>query len=156
MLVQFCIASHLPIVNNRNVKYLQKLIQESLLLMISVTIMQINTGIIVLYLVFPGVSLYENFQLLIPNGNRVPDPCVSYQVWNGVGHTSIFGGGVRNPFGIEFSNAGKVSPNYPSDNEVLLKQNYPSNRFCSGFKQEARKCTLQSFPVIIVFLTGED
>ena len=156
--MRFCIASHLTNVNNRNVKYLQKLIQKNLLLMISVTIMQINTGVIVLYLVhmFPGVSLYENFQLLIPNGNRVSDPCVSYQVWNGVGHTSIFGSGARNPFGIEFSNAGKVSPNYPSDNEVLLKQTYPSNRFCSGFKQEARKCTLQSFPVIIVFLTGED
>ena len=81
--------------------------------MISVTIMQINTGVIVLYLVFPGVSLYENFQLLIPNGNRVPDPCVSYQVWNGVGHTSIFGGRARNPFGIDFSNAGRVGSKFP-------------------------------------------
>ena len=48
-------------------------------------------------------SCYSHYQTMIPNGNRVPDPCEEGAVWNGVGHRISAGGGPRNPFGIDFA-----------------------------------------------------
>ena len=37
----------------------------------------------------------------IPNGNNVPNPCAGQAgVWQGVGHDTEPGGGLRNPFGL--------------------------------------------------------
>lgn len=47
-------------------------------------------------------------QKLIPNGNRVPHPCVPNALWEGVGHFSEAGGGHLNPFGQDFQTAGQT------------------------------------------------
>ncbi|KAK7477005.1 hypothetical protein BaRGS_00031781, partial [Batillaria attramentaria] len=50
---------------------------------------------------------FLNFQNQIPNGNSVPHPCKPNELWEGVGHFQVVGGGHRNPFGQDFDNAGK-------------------------------------------------
>ena len=72
--------------------------------------MKIFTKLSIFYLfsTFYGTVSYKHFQSSIPNGNRVVDPCVPSQIWDGVGHTSVFGGRALNPFGTDFVNAGKV------------------------------------------------
>lgn len=42
---------------------------------------------------------FPRFQQLIPNGDKVTDPCDGSTVWNGVGHFNKVGGGERNVFG---------------------------------------------------------
>ncbi|OWF52617.1 tyramine beta-hydroxylase-like [Mizuhopecten yessoensis] len=49
---------------------------------------------------------YRHFQDEIPNGGNVPHPCMANYIWKGVGHLNPLGGGDRNPFGLEFKNAG--------------------------------------------------
>ena len=51
---------------------------------------------------------FRDYQEHIPNGDRVPDPCHPDKLWQGVGHKQLSGGGVRNPFGKDFKEAGKV------------------------------------------------
>jgi hypothetical protein len=45
---------------------------------------------------------YSTFQMIIPNGPNVPNPCQPGTVWSGVGHRAPGGGGDRNPFGRAF------------------------------------------------------
>ncbi|OWF47546.1 Temptin [Mizuhopecten yessoensis] len=52
-------------------------------------------------------SGYSSFQALIPNGDRVSDPCDSSS-WQGVGHWAKGGGGARNPFGEAFQQSDRV------------------------------------------------
>ncbi|KAK7462113.1 hypothetical protein BaRGS_00038485, partial [Batillaria attramentaria] len=58
-------------------------------------------------LVSPALG-YLNYQQRIPNGNRVPHPCKPNELWEGVGHFQVTGGGTRNPFGQDFEEAGKT------------------------------------------------
>ena len=49
------------------------------------------------------VFSYHTFQAHIPNGDKVPNPCPGAgpgDIWRGVGHYHIGGGGRRNPFGL--------------------------------------------------------
>ncbi|XP_055957928.1 tyramine beta-hydroxylase isoform X1 [Patella vulgata] len=48
---------------------------------------------------------YGNYRDKIPNGNRVPHPCKSNSIWDGVGHQKSAGSGYRNPFGDDFASA---------------------------------------------------
>ena len=59
----------------------------------------------VLYL----VHSYPNFRESIPNGFNVPNPCNADDKWLGVGHEARGGGGIRNPFGLDFAAQGYVS-----------------------------------------------
>ena len=61
---------------------------------------------IVVYL--KAVVPYKEYQQLIPNGDKVPDPCHHDQIWHGVGHKNKAGGGQRNQFGDDFLRLGKV------------------------------------------------
>ncbi|BFZ19031.1 hypothetical protein BsWGS_22070 [Bradybaena similaris] len=54
------------------------------------------------------VSSYPHFRTLIPNGLSVPNPCKPGQTWNGVGHFRTYGFGHRNPFGLDFFDAGRT------------------------------------------------
>ena len=63
---------------------------------------------LILALIGSAVS-YPSFKDIIPNGNYVPHPCKANYVWHGVGHHNPLGGGSRNPFGLDFYNANKVS-----------------------------------------------
>lgn len=51
---------------------------------------------------------YMTYQDNIPNGAFVPHPCKPNYIWKGVGHQNVLGGGVRNPFGSDFKDAGYV------------------------------------------------
>ncbi|KAK3580056.1 hypothetical protein CHS0354_001009 [Potamilus streckersoni] len=53
-----------------------------------------------------GIWGYQMFQEIIPNGEIVPHPCKA-NIWRGVGHKMVLGGGERNQFGLDFSTAGK-------------------------------------------------
>ena len=46
---------------------------------------------------------YKSYQKLIPNGDRIPHPCGDRQMWGGVGHYRVGGGGARNQFGADFT-----------------------------------------------------
>ncbi|XP_067941873.1 DBH-like monooxygenase protein 2 homolog [Watersipora subatra] len=64
-----------------------------------------RAALIVVYLSFCyGYNIYEDS---IPNGASVPHPCKPNYIWKGVGHENVLGGGVRNPFGVHFQEAGK-------------------------------------------------
>ena len=52
---------------------------------------------------------HSRYNAMIPNGNKVPDPCHSGEIALGVGHTNPQGRGHRNNFGNDFKKAGKVS-----------------------------------------------
>ena len=54
------------------------------------------------------VDCYKDFVARIPNGERVPSPCVANTLWKAAGHQHILGGGHRNPFGEDFNDAGRV------------------------------------------------
>jgi len=62
----------------------------------------------ILFIVVQAVSGYPQFQSYIPNGNRVPNPCLPDTTWMGVGHKNPAGGGDRNPFGLDFERSGYV------------------------------------------------
>ena len=53
------------------------------------------------------VSCFQHFQKEIPNGEIVPGPDNTGK-WMGVGHKNAQGGGVRNPFGVDFNANGQV------------------------------------------------
>ncbi|KAJ8300261.1 hypothetical protein KUTeg_021780, partial [Tegillarca granosa] len=57
------------------------------------------------------VDAYRHYQKLIPNGERVPHPCKPNYVWHGVGHEKPEGAGKRNPFGVQFAEAGRIWKN---------------------------------------------
>ena len=68
-----------------------------------------NIGAIPLCFVLLGTAVaFRDYQEHIPNGDRVPDPCHPNKLWQGVGQEQVSGGGVRNPFGKDFKEAGKV------------------------------------------------
>jgi len=48
------------------------------------------------------VTAYPDFIKQIPNGDKVPNPCLSNSLWPGVGHKLTAGSGDRNPFGLAF------------------------------------------------------
>lgn len=54
---------------------------------------------------------FQRYQLEIPNGDAVPNPCSTNagDIWNGVGHEAVGGAGARNPFGLAFAGADRVS-----------------------------------------------
>lgn len=61
----------------------------------------------VLFVAVVTVSGYPKFKDEIPNGHGVPDPCYyvtpgAEQIWGGVGHKKIDGGGDLNLFGAAF------------------------------------------------------
>ena len=60
-------------------------------------------------LVFGSVYCFEYYQLDLPNGNKVKNPCDQDGVWSGVGHYGPKGSGPKNQFGIDFALAGRVS-----------------------------------------------
>ena len=62
------------------------------------------------------VSSFFRYQRLIPNGQRVPNPCASgrnwrlrSKIWRGVGHWNPAGADFLNPFGRDFANSDHVS-----------------------------------------------
>ena len=60
--------------------------------------------LLVLVLAAPAVWSYPKFKDEIPNGHFVPNPCYDVkggkdQIWGGLGHKNIRGGGDLNPFG---------------------------------------------------------
>ncbi|XP_069138140.1 dopamine beta-hydroxylase-like [Argopecten irradians] len=59
-------------------------------------------------IVFSCIHGYPSFQSLIPNGNKLTDPCNGSTPWPGVGHEAMGGGGLLNPFGHDFNITGKV------------------------------------------------
>uniref|UniRef100_A0A0B6ZUC5 Temptin Cys/Cys disulfide domain-containing protein n=1 Tax=Arion vulgaris TaxID=1028688 RepID=A0A0B6ZUC5_9EUPU len=59
-----------------------------------------------LVLVLPILQAYPGFINLIPNGDKVTNPCSPGTVWFGVGHYNSSGSGPRNPFGEDFAAAG--------------------------------------------------
>ncbi|XP_052072766.1 temptin-like [Mytilus californianus] len=62
-----------------------------------------------LLMLFTIVWSYQKFQMLIPNGDAVPNPCNGQSgIWGGVGHNVAPGGGPNNQFGLDFNSSGKV------------------------------------------------
>lgn len=59
-------------------------------------------AVVVILMIASNVYSYPHFRQQIPNGDRVPNPCVPSTIWMGVGHQNLMGGGPRNPFGIDF------------------------------------------------------
>ena len=60
--------------------------------------------IFVILAVAASVYCYPKFKDNIPNGHVVPNPCydivkTQQDIWGGVGHKNISGGGDLNPFG---------------------------------------------------------
>ena len=54
-----------------------------------------------LFMLFTIVWSYQKFQMLIPNGDAVPNPCAGQSgIWGGVGHNVAAGGGLNNQFGL--------------------------------------------------------
>lgn len=51
---------------------------------------------------------WPTYNDLIPNGDKVPNPCNPSLIWNGVGHLGPYGSGPRNQFGHDFIKANKV------------------------------------------------
>ena len=51
---------------------------------------------------------YKYFQERVPNGDNIPNPCNRNLRWPGVGHQNTQGGGLRNPFGLDFHKNGQV------------------------------------------------
>ena len=49
------------------------------------------------------------YQTYIPNGDKVPNPCLAGTAWSGVGHLIPGGTGERNPFGRDFAAGQYVS-----------------------------------------------
>ena len=56
-----------------------------------------------------AVMSFREFNLQIPKGDNVPNPCVENTKWNAPGHLNILGGGPRNPFGEDFDKEGRVN-----------------------------------------------
>ncbi|XP_076454722.1 uncharacterized protein LOC143289580 [Babylonia areolata] len=75
----------------------------SLLTMMKMLMGNLPLLVLVLLLVLSPTLGYPQYQTAIPNGNRVPHPCVQGQAWLGVGHVVPAGGGDRNPFGRDFA-----------------------------------------------------
>ena len=69
-------------------------------------------GLTFLCLILPCSFGFPHYQWIIPNGHRVPNPCEPSRTWDGVGHFMKFGGGARNPFGLDFANHGHVCNTY--------------------------------------------
>ena len=65
-------------------------------------------------LVIASALGWPTFNDLIPNGDKVPNPCNPSLIWNGVGHLGPYGSGPRNQFGHDFIKAGKVGK-YPHE-----------------------------------------
>ena len=61
---------------------------------------------LILFVCFVQANAFSSYQDKIPNGNKIPHPCKQNTVWHGVGHLNQFGGGKRNPFGLDFKTAG--------------------------------------------------
>ncbi|XP_046576553.1 DBH-like monooxygenase protein 1 [Haliotis rubra] len=53
------------------------------------------------------ISGYAGYRDTIPNGYNLTHPCVTGELWPGVGHVNPAGGGERNQFGIDFANQGR-------------------------------------------------
>ena len=62
--------------------------------------------LVLIFLCCDLVCSWEHFRALIPNGYNVFHPCKKNTKWDGVGHKTYTGGGVRNPFGRDFYEAG--------------------------------------------------
>lgn len=75
-------------------------------------------GVIGFFLI-PVARGWPTYNDLIPNGDKVPNPCNPSLIWNGVGHLGPYGSGPRNQFGHDFIKANKVG-------EIILN-NYMFN-----------------------------
>lgn len=71
------------------------------------------------FLLIPVARGWPTYNDLIPNGDKVPNPCNPSLIWNGVGHLGPYGSGPRNQFGHDFIKANKVG-------EIILN-NYMFN-----------------------------
>ncbi|XP_067662440.1 tyramine beta-hydroxylase-like [Haliotis asinina] len=54
---------------------------------------------------------YGGYRNRIPNGYNLTHPCMTGQLWQGVGHVIPSGGGERNQFGVDFANQGRTWAN---------------------------------------------
>lgn len=64
-------------------------------------------GLIGFFLI-PVARGWPTYNDLIPNGDKVPNPCNPSLIWNGVGHLGPYGSGPRNQFGHDFIKANKI------------------------------------------------
>ncbi|XP_033732124.1 dopamine beta-hydroxylase-like [Pecten maximus] len=69
---------------------------------------QFSMNFLIVLLCVGTVWGYPRFQNEIPNGGEVPHPCKVNFTWIGVGHMNPSGGRDRNPFGLDFANAGRT------------------------------------------------
>lgn len=67
------------------------------------------------FLLIPVARGWPTYNNLIPNGDKVPNPCNPSLIWNGVGHLGPYGSGPRNQFGHDFINANKVGEIYTNN-----------------------------------------
>ncbi|XP_063413757.1 temptin-like [Mytilus trossulus] len=51
---------------------------------------------------------FPNFKSRIPNGDKIPNPCVPGQIWHAIGHWHPVRGVERNQFGLDFKKAGLI------------------------------------------------
>ncbi|CAG2203178.1 unnamed protein product [Mytilus edulis] len=51
---------------------------------------------------------FPNFKTRIPNGDKIPNPCVPGQIWHAIGHWHPVRGVERNQFGLDFKTAGLI------------------------------------------------
>ena len=68
--------------------------------------------IVLVFVIIPCILCYPNYKDKIPNGHNVKNPYDkdgSKEIWRGVGHWSLEGGGERNPFGLAFAGNSKVN-----------------------------------------------
>ncbi|CAC5387229.1 unnamed protein product [Mytilus coruscus] len=88
-----------------------------------------------LWNVFEG---FPNLQSRLPNGDKIPHPCIPGQYWHAVGHWHPSLGVERNQFGLDFKTAGMLYTvafhNQDSDgdgntNGKELNVNLTNNRF---------------------------
>lgn len=85
------------------------------------------------FLLIPVARGWPTYNDLIPNGDKVPNPCNPSLIWNGVGHLGPYGSGPRNQFGHDFIKANKVG-------EIHL-YNYLYNRLIEIFSlSEGSEC----------------
>ncbi|XP_060580835.1 DBH-like monooxygenase protein 2 isoform X1 [Ruditapes philippinarum] len=65
-------------------------------------------SVIILCILVSACTGYPYFKESIPNGNKVPHPCIKGLYWEGVGHENYKGSGIRNSFGLDFEKNSKV------------------------------------------------
>ena len=104
--------------------------------------------------VLSAVRCYKSYQKLIPNGDRIPHPCGDRQIWGGVGHYRVGGGGARNQFGADFianNLVRQISLHFVS---IFVSSLFSNDRICEALAIIvcALKCvcTFRSLPLTVL------